>query len=118
MLRVDGSSCSLYLQDFCCVCCGRVAGGVCGVFSCLGLVFSFRGLFSGIGACSFSVLVLVSIPSFWSSKLLCAFPTSPSSSVFSRRRLLGPQRVMQLWWVQSRDDLRFFSSAKKEGTVV
>jgi hypothetical protein len=65
-----------------------------------------------------SVLVLVHVPFFWSSKLLCAFPTSPSSSVFGRRRLLGPQRVMQLWWVQSLDDLRFFSSAKKEGTVV
>jgi len=31
------------------------------------------------------VLVLDIVPSFWSSKLLCAFPTSPSSSVFGRQ---------------------------------
>jgi len=64
------------------------------------------------------VLVVVIVPSFWSSKLLCAFQTSPSWSVFGRRRPLGLQRVVQLWWIQSLNDLRFFSSAKKDGTVV
>jgi len=31
---------------------------------------------------------------------------------------LGLRRVVQLWWIQSLDDWRFLSSAKKDGIVV
>ena len=106
-------SCSLYLRDC----------SYCSCFSdCWGFVVagSLVVLMGGWSPLSRYLLVdvVVIFPSFWSSKLLCAFPTSPSSSAFGRRRPLGLERVVQLWWIQFLEDWRFFSSVKKDGTMV
>ena len=69
--------------------------------------------FGGEGIVLVSRKLLVSVPSSESSKLLCAFPTSPPSSVFGRWRSLGLQRVVQLWWIQSLDGWRFSPPRRK-----
>jgi len=112
MLRVDGSSCLLYLRD--CSCCSCFWH--CWWFVVAGSLVVLVGGWLSLS----SYLVLV----FWLLFLLSSrvqasmrFPNLTSSSVFGRRRPLGLQKVVQLQWVHYLDDLRFFSSAKKDGTV-
>ncbi|RHN72664.1 hypothetical protein MtrunA17_Chr2g0290231 [Medicago truncatula] len=69
--------------------------------------------FLGEGLVLVSRWFLVIVPSSLSSKLLCAFPTSPSSSVFSRQCSLGLQRVVQLWWILYLDGWRFSPPRRK-----
>lgn len=69
--------------------------------------------FRGEGLVLVSRWFLVIVCSSLSSKLLCAFPTSPSSSVFSRRCSLGLQGVVQLWWILSLDGWRFSPPRRK-----
>jgi len=64
MIRVDGSSYSLYLRDWGCYCWWFVVVGSRVVL--VGVGRHFRVTF---------VPILVIAHSFWSSKLLCAFPT-------------------------------------------
>lgn len=109
MLRVDGNNCSLYLRDYRCFCsvggllwlghwwCWWGAGRRCRVTLCWCFVYF-----------SFSLVVQASV----------RFPNSPSSSVFGVWRRLGLSRVVQLCWIQSLDEWRFFSSVKKDGPVV